>query len=120
MVRDEEGLAASDRGRYERRWAWWMGLIFMRSTMPDRTGGDFFDAVRVGTRVVFLLSDIAGRRREAGPIAARTQDVFRAKAEELFGAQDVNLMEGTELLVQAINLAILGPSKEVRFAPTLV
>ena len=31
----------------------------------ERTGGDFFDAVRVGSRVAFLLSDIAGRRPEA-------------------------------------------------------
>ena len=29
-------------------------------------------------------------------------------------------MEGTELLVQAINLAIAGPSKVIRFAPTMV
>lgn len=86
----------------------------------DRTGGDFFDAIRIGSRVIFLLSDIAGRRGEAGPIAARTQDVFRAKAAELFGAGDVNLMEGTELLVQAINAAVTGPSREVRFAPTVV
>lgn len=120
MVRDERGLAASDREPVRAALGLVDGLDLHAQYHADRTGGDFFDAVRVGTRVVFLLSDIAGRRREAGPIAARTQDVFRAKAEELFGAQDVNLMEGTELLVQAINLAILGPSKEVRFAPTLV
>ena len=57
------------------------GLDLHAQYFADRTGGDFFDAVRVGTRVVFLLSDIAGRRSEAGPIAARTQEVFRAKAE---------------------------------------
>jgi serine phosphatase RsbU (regulator of sigma subunit) len=96
------------------------GLELHAEYSADRTGGDFFDAVRVGSRVLFLLSDIAGRRREAGPIAARAQQVFRAKALELFGAGDVNLMEGTELLVQAINLAITGPAKEIRFAPTFV
>jgi len=96
------------------------GLDLHAQYYVDRTGGDFFDAVRVGTRVVFLLSDIAGLRREASPIAARTQDVFRAKAIELFGAGDVNLMEGTELLVQAINGAITGPSNTIRFAPTVV
>jgi serine phosphatase RsbU (regulator of sigma subunit) len=96
------------------------GLDLHAQYYVDRTGGDFFDAVRVGTRVVFLLSDIAGRRREASPIAARTQEVFRAKAVELFGGADVNLMEGTELLVQAINQGITGPTKEVRFAPTMV
>ena len=96
------------------------GLDLHAQYYMDRTGGDFFDAVRVGSRVVFLLSDIAGRRKEAGPIAARTQEVFRAKAVELFGAGDVNLMEGTELLVQAINQVITGPAKEIRFAPTVV
>jgi serine phosphatase RsbU (regulator of sigma subunit) len=96
------------------------GLDLHAQYYVDRTGGDFFDAVRVGSRVVFLLSDIAGGRREASPIAARVQEVFRAKAVELFGAGDVNLMEGTELLVQAINLAITGSARTVRFAPTVV
>jgi serine phosphatase RsbU (regulator of sigma subunit) len=96
------------------------GLDLHAQYYVDRTGGDFFDAVRVGSRVLFLLSDIAGRRRDASPIAARTQEIFRAKAVELFGAGDVNLNEGTELLVQAVNQAITGPTKEVRFAPTMV
>ena len=96
------------------------GLDLHAQYFAERTGGDFFDAVRVGPRVVFLLSDIAGRRREAGPIAVRTQGVFRVRAEELFGAGDVNLMEGTELLVQAINRAIMGPAKAIRFAPSFV
>ncbi|MGA8938764.1 MAG: SpoIIE family protein phosphatase, partial [Acidobacteriaceae bacterium] len=96
------------------------GLDLHARYFADRTRGDFFDAVRIGSRVVFLLSDIAGRRHEAAPIAAETQRVFRARAAELFGGGDVNLMEGTELLVQAINLAIAGPSKAVRFAPTMV
>jgi serine phosphatase RsbU (regulator of sigma subunit) len=96
------------------------GLDLHAQYAAERTGGDFFDAVRVGSRVLFLLSDIAGRRNEAGPIAVRTQAVFRAKAAELFGGGDVNLMEGTELLVQAINLAIMGPEKALRFAPTMV
>jgi hypothetical protein len=76
--------------------------------------------VRVGTRVAFLLSDIAGRREQADPIAARTQEAFRAKAAELFGALDANLMDGTTMLVQAVNLAVMGPGREVYFAPTFV
>jgi serine phosphatase RsbU (regulator of sigma subunit) len=120
MVRDETGWTASDREPRRPVLGSVDGLDIHAQYLADRTGGDFFDAVRVGSRVVFLLSDIAGRRREAGSIAARTQEVFRAKAEELFGAHDVNLMEGTELLVQAINLAITGPAREIRFAPTLV
>ena len=113
-------LAASDHEALRADLGLVDGLDLHAQYYVDRTGGDFFDAVRVGTRVVFLLSDIAGRRREAGPIAAHTQEVFRAKAVELFGAGDVNLNEGTELLVQAINQAITGPTKEVRFDPTMV
>ena len=87
----------------------------------DRTGGDFFDAVRVGTRVAFLLSDIAGRRETTDPIAAATQDAFRAKATELFAAGDANLTEGTEMLVQTINMAIItAASGGICFAPTML
>jgi serine phosphatase RsbU (regulator of sigma subunit) len=87
----------------------------------DRTGGDFFDAVRVGTRVAFLLSDIAGRRETTDPIAAATQHAFRAKATELFAAGDANLMEGTEMLVQTINKAIItAASGGICFAPTML
>ena len=120
MVRDGTEWTASDGEPGRAALGLVDGLDLHAQYYADRIGGDFFDAVRVGSRVVFLLSDIAGRRREAGPIAVRTQEVFRAKAAELFGAHDVNLMEGTELLVQAINLAIAGPAKEIHFAPTLV
>ncbi len=96
------------------------GLDLHAEYFLDRTGGDFFDAVRVGSRVAFLLSDIAGRRRESGPIAAAVQRVFRVKAAELFGATDANLMEGTEILVRAINMAIMGPERAIHFAPTVV
>jgi serine phosphatase RsbU (regulator of sigma subunit) len=97
------------------------GLDLHAQYHSGRTGGDFFDAVRVGPRVAFLLSDIAGKRLEADPIAAAMQDAFRGKVTELFGAGDANLMEGTEMLVQAINLALIGAAKGgICFAPTLV
>jgi serine phosphatase RsbU (regulator of sigma subunit) len=97
------------------------GLDLHARYYSGRTGGDFFDAVRLGPRVAFLLSDIAGRRLEADPIAAAMQDAFRAKAAELFGAGDANLMEGTEMMVQAINHALIGAaSGGICFAPTLV
>ncbi|MDP9049328.1 MAG: serine/threonine-protein phosphatase [Acidobacteriota bacterium] len=87
----------------------------------DRAGGDFFDAIRLGTRVAFLLSDIAGRRDQTDPIAAATQDAFRARAAELFTAGDANLMEGTEQLVQTINMAIItAASGGICFAPTML
>jgi serine phosphatase RsbU (regulator of sigma subunit) len=97
------------------------GLDLHAQYHSGRTGGDFFDAVRVGPRVAFLLSDIAGRRLEADPIAAAMQDAFRGKCAELFGAGNANLMEGTEMLVQTINLALVGAAKGgICFAPTLV
>lgn len=86
----------------------------------ERTGGDLFDAVRVGSRVAFLLSDIAGRRPEVDPIAAAIQEAFRASAAEFFGGAGTNLMEGTELLVQAVNHALIAAAKGARFAPTMV
>jgi serine phosphatase RsbU (regulator of sigma subunit) len=76
--------------------------------------------VRIGTRVVFLLSDIAGRRAEAGPIAAHMQNAFRASSAELFGSVDVNLMEAMEMLVQSINHSLIEAAKGVRFSPTLL
>jgi serine phosphatase RsbU (regulator of sigma subunit) len=97
------------------------GLDLHARYQSNRTGGDFFDAVRIGTRVAFLLSDIAGRRETTDPIAAATQDAFRARATELFAAGDANLMEGTEMLVQTINKAIItAASGGICFAPTML
>jgi serine phosphatase RsbU (regulator of sigma subunit) len=113
--------AASVRGARPAELGLVDGLDIHARYQFDRTGGDFFDAVRVGTRVAFLLSDIAGRRETADPIAAATQDAFRARARELFAAGDANLTEGTEMLVQAINMAIIKAAQGgVCFAPTML
>jgi serine phosphatase RsbU (regulator of sigma subunit) len=94
------------------------GLDLHAEYLFDRTGGDFFDAVRVGTRVAFVLSDIAGKRPEVDTIASAMQEAFRATAAEVFGAVDANLMEGAESLVHALNLALIGSAHGVCFAPT--
>jgi serine phosphatase RsbU (regulator of sigma subunit) len=97
------------------------GLDLHAQYYAARTGGDFFDAVRVGSRVAFLLSDIAGSKRDADPIASAMQDAFRTRAVELFGTGDANLTEGVEMLVQAVNLALIGAaSGGICFAPTLL
>jgi len=121
MVRAEAGLAASS-GAGPRRPDLGLvdGLDLHAEYLFDRTGGDFFDAVRVGTRVAFVLSDIAGKRPEVDAIAAAMQKAFRASAAEVFGAVDANLMEGTEMLVHAINLALIGSAKGICFAPTML
>jgi serine phosphatase RsbU (regulator of sigma subunit) len=85
-----------------------------------RCGGDFFDAVSVGPRVIFFLTDIAGRKNEAHVIAAKTQDMFRGHATAIFGAIDANLMDGTAELVQKINRALIHASNGVHYAPTFV
>jgi serine phosphatase RsbU (regulator of sigma subunit) len=97
------------------------GVDFHAHYYEDRVGGDFFDALQVGTRVVFVLSDIAGKRPQTDTLAAAMQAAFRVQAALLFGAVDANIMEGTEMLVQALNHALIEAAKEgVRFAPTLV
>ena len=47
-------------------------------------GGDFFDGLPVGQRVLFLLTDIAGTRVQAHQVALEVQKVFRQRAQELF------------------------------------
>ncbi len=121
MVRAGNELAATGQGPRRADLGQVDGLDLHAQYYSDRTGGDFFDAVRVGPRVAFLLSDIAGDRQAADPIAAAMQEVFRARSAELFGAGDANLMEGTEMLVQAVNLALIGAAGGgICFAPTMV
>jgi serine phosphatase RsbU (regulator of sigma subunit) len=96
------------------------GIDLHAQYFVERTGGDLFDAVRVGSRVAFLLSDIAGRRPELDPISAEMQRTFRASSAEVFGAVDVNLMEATEMLIHSINQAMMAVAKGARFAPTMV
>ena len=95
-------------------------IDFHAQSRSERTGGDFFDAVRVGPYLAFLLSDIAGRRPELDPIAAEMQRAFRASATGLFTAPSVNLMEAAESLIIAINNALIAVANGVRFAPSMV
>ncbi len=96
------------------------GIDLHAQSYFEPTGGDLFDAVRVGPRVAFLLSDIAGRRPEVDPISAEMRETFRANCAELLSVVDVNLMEATEMLILAINQALIRVAKGVRFAPTMV
>ena len=86
----------------------------------EPTGGDLFDTVQVGSRMAFVLTDIAGRRPEIDPVLAETRKIFRASSAELLSAIDVNLMEVTEVLIHAINEALIETAKGVCFAPTMV
>ena len=96
------------------------GIDLHAQHASDRTGGDLFDTVQIGSRVSFLLSDIAGKRPELDPIAADMQRVFRVTSEQVFSAASVNLMEAAETLILTINHALIAIMNGVRFAPTFV
>jgi serine phosphatase RsbU (regulator of sigma subunit) len=79
-----------------------------------RCGGDFFDAVVLGSRVVFLLTDIAGRRPQTHAIAIEIQNVFRTQAEEVFRDAGANESEGVALLARDINRSLIEAAGGVR------
>jgi hypothetical protein len=79
-----------------------------------RIGGDYFDASVVGSRVVFLLTDIAGRRAAAHGIAAVVQDTLRQRVQDLFprcprcpkiGSSALSVQAGGPHMVLLISLA---------------
>src|SRR5690348_3843821 len=74
----------------------------------SRVGGDFFDFVSIsGTRMVFLLSDVAGRRDEAMHIAASVQDVLAQRAPALLQDQDANVSDAVTELALDLNRAVI-------------
>jgi serine phosphatase RsbU (regulator of sigma subunit) len=83
-----------------------------------RVGGDFFDCMMVGSHVLFVLSDIAGRRIVADPIAAEVQETFRRKGTELFGAATVNESEAIADLVHEVNASLMSAADGVHYAPS--
>lgn len=85
-----------------------------------RIGGDYFDASVVGSRVVFLLTDIAGRRAAAHGIAAAVQDAFRKRVQDLFPAPGANESEVLTTLIQEINSALMEAGKELHSSPSFL
>lgn len=96
------------------------GLDLKARYYSSRCGGDFFDGVVIGSRLVFLLTDIAGRRTETFPIAAEVQNVFRTRARQLFEAPDANESEGIALLARDVNRSLIEAAQGVRFAPAFL
>ena len=91
------------------------GLDIQSRYHSARCGGDFFDAVAIGSRVVFLLMDIAGRRPETHTIAVDVQNVFRTRAQELFEHSGANESEGIATLARDINCSLIEAASRVRF-----
>jgi serine phosphatase RsbU (regulator of sigma subunit) len=86
----------------------------------DRCGGDFFDGVAIGSRVVFLLTDIAGRRPETGAIAVEVQNKFRTRVQVLFEPSGANESEGIAALAHDVNRSLIEAAHGLRFAPTFL
>ena len=86
-----------------------------------RMGGDFYDfLVTPCGRLIFLLLDIAGERREALEIATAVQELFRKQAPERFQGEDTNQSDALTDLGILINRAILQAAAGVRHAPAFL
>ena len=87
----------------------------------SRIGGDYYDFFPINdTRIIFMLTDVAGKRDEALHIAAAVQDAMRQRAPELLSDADANLAEGVTNLVLELNRTIMQSAGGVRSAPTFL
>ena len=96
------------------------GLDLQGKYHSARIGGDFFDAVATGSRMIFLLTDISGKRGAAHTIAAEVQDTFRKRAQEIFGTPWANESEGIARLLHDVNAALIRAARGPRLAPTFL
>jgi serine phosphatase RsbU (regulator of sigma subunit) len=106
-------------------WSRFDGVDIYAGHHSECRGGDFFDALMVGDRVLFLVTDIAGPRTAALSVALAVQSVFRRKAEELFraseaGGHEANESEAVAGLAHAVNLSLIEAVGGVHFAPTFL
>ena len=86
-----------------------------------RVGGDFYDVLAAGHgRVLMLLMDVAGERRQALHLAAHAQECFRQRGPELFGNPEVNEAEGLSELALGINRAIIDAAQTKHFSPAFL
>ena len=87
----------------------------------SRIGGDYYDFFPISdTRMLFLLTDVAGKREEAMHIAAAMQDALRERAPLLLSEVDANVAESiTELLLE-LNRTVMQAAGGVRPAPTFL
>jgi serine phosphatase RsbU (regulator of sigma subunit) len=81
-------------------------------------GGDFFDGLAIGPRVLFLLTDIAGPRLEV--LMLQVQDAFRQKARDLFTGSAVNESDAVAALAHEVNLSLSETARHARMAPTFL
>jgi serine phosphatase RsbU (regulator of sigma subunit) len=96
------------------------GLDLMALYRAGRRGGNFFDRLAIGQRVVFLLTDIAGARDEARALAVDMQTTFRQYAADLFGSPEANESEAIATLAYELNRSLMEAARGVHFAPAFL
>jgi sigma-B regulation protein RsbU (phosphoserine phosphatase) len=107
-------------------WSQFDGVDICAKHHAKCLGGDFFDGLALGDRILFLLTDIAGPRTEASRVAAAVQTVFREKATELFtpsGADgsEVNESDAMAELANAVNRSLIDAAGgRTHLAPTFI
>jgi len=86
-----------------------------------RIGGDFFDFQPVtGSKLIFLLMDIAGKREQALHTAAIAQQVFRRRSRELYAQNANEDAESVTRLLLDLNRELIGASGGVCCAPAFL
>jgi len=91
------------------------GAQFAARYQGARVGGDFFDVITVGDRLIFMVLDIAGKREYAMNVAAIVQLVFHELAGELFPSEDINEADALTQLALGINRGIIEITGEAHF-----
>jgi serine phosphatase RsbU (regulator of sigma subunit) len=96
------------------------GLDLCARYYAERSGGDFFDAIVVGSRLIFILTDIAGPKAEAHAVATGMQTIFRHTASGLFAEGGANESEAIASLAHEVNRALIDAAGGVRLAPAFL
>lgn len=96
------------------------GLDLMARYRAGRRGGNFFDGLATGQRVVFLLTDIAGARAEARALAVDLQTTFRRYAPDLFGPSGANESEAIAAMAYELNRSVIAAARGVHFTPAFL
>jgi len=86
-----------------------------------RVGGDFFDFLQVGgSKLLFVMLDIAGKREAALHIAAAAQDLFSHGGNEIFASDDVEDSQAITRLLLDMNRAMIAAAGGVCCAPAFL
>ena len=86
----------------------------------QRIAGDFYDFIRVAPdRVLFVLLDAAGGRKDTRDIVSAAQQTFRTLGTELFARPDLNDADAMMQLCLQLNQAVLKAAGGVHSCPAL-